>query len=468
MKKRSALLVCLVLVYSGTGLLRAQGNIAGDWQGAINLSGISLGIHVHFKGVNDSLTATIDIPMQMAKGLPLTNVRAIPPAVHFELAAGPGLAVFEGMLRGDSISGDFRQGAAAAKFSLHREAIQKEGTTIVSLPYREEEVKIVNGDITLAGTLSLPERGGPFPAAILITGSGAQNRDEEIFGFAPFKILADHLTRNGIAVLRCDDRGIGGSTGSMTTATTVDFAVDVTAMMRFLQARGDIKGSQIGLIGHSEGAVVASMVAAGSRDPAFVVFLSGPAMRGDSVILEQIRVMGRMQGEDEEAIQRGLALERRVFATVRAQKGWDALRMDLLAEMRHSMDRLPADQKAALSDSVLAGRLDLQMKAIQTPWFGFFISHDPTENLSGIRCPVLAMFGDLDKQVPPALNAEPMKRGLQKNGNPDVTVSIVPGVNHLYQKAVTGSPMEYAGLEKKFADGVLEQLSAWLTKRITP
>jgi uncharacterized protein len=466
--KRIVVVVCMILMCSGSQLLRAQESLAGDWQGTINLPGFSLGINVHFKGANDSLMATIDIPMQMAKELPLTNVRVKLPAVHFELPAGPGLAIFEGVLQKDSISGDFRQGAAAAKFSLHRSEMQKERATEAPPSYREAEVKITNGNITLAGTLTLPERGESFPAAILITGSGAQNRDEEIFGFRPFRILADHLTRNGYAVLRCDDRGVGGSTGTMTTATTADFATDVTAMMGFLQARADIKKSQIGLIGHSEGAVVASMVAAGSRDPAFVVLLSGPAMRGDSVIFEQIKTLGHLQGESEEAIQRGLALQGRVFATVRAQKGWDLLRTELLSEMRHAMESLAADQKSTITDSVLNARLDLQMKAIQTPWFAFFISHDPTADLAGIHCPVLALFGGLDQQVAPNLNAGPMKAALLKSGNTDVTVTIIPGVNHLYQKAVTGGPSEYAGLEKKFADGVLGVLSDWLAKRIKP
>ncbi len=465
MNARMVLLCCLATAFAAMNTSLAQERVAGEWEGAISLPGIDLGILVRFSGPNDSLQATIDIPMQMAKGLPLTNVRTDPPSVHFELPAGPGLAIFEGTVAGDSIGGNFRQGGVTARFRLHRKGEPKSLAPVPPPPYREEEVHVPNGDVTLAGTLSLPPKGGPFAAAILLTGSGAQNRDEELFGFRPFKILADHLTRNGYAVLRCDDRGVGGSTGNMSTSTTSDFAQDALAMFRFLQARSDIERSRIGFIGHSEGAEVAAMSAVRSPDVAFVILLAGPALPGDTIILSQIAALGRLQGESEANIERGLALERRVFATVREQKGWDELRAALLEEMRRSVDRLPADQKAAMTDSTLAARLDIQMHAIRTPWFAFFISHDPAQDLAGVRCPLLALFGELDQQVSPSLNLQPMSLALSKGGNPDVTLFTVPGVNHLFQKAVTGSPAEYAGLDKEFAEGVLDRLTAWLKKR---
>ncbi len=467
MKTTRVLVICLTALLLTAGNLLAQQPLAGDWEGAIKLPGVDLGIIVRFAGPDDSLSATIDIPMQMAKGLPLTNVRAAHPAVHFELPAGPGLAVFDGVIAGDSITGDFRQAGIIAKFGLRSTAAPKPAEKVAPPPYREEEVRISSDTITLAGTLSMPPEGGPFPAVILITGSGAQNRDEEIFGFAPFRILADHFTRNGFAVLRCDDRGIGGSTGDMTTSTTADFSKDVRAMLRYLQDRPEIQPSKIGLLGHSEGSHVAAMTAAGPSNVAFAILLAGPAVRGDSVILSQIRALGKEQGETDENIQHGIALQRRVFATARDQKDWDDLRAALLEEMRLSFNRLPAEQRAAMGnpDSLLAARTDMQMKAIRTPWFAFFASYDPAGDLAKIRCPVLALFGELDQQVLPSLNMQPMKEALARNGNPDVTVKVVAGVNHLFQKATTGSPAEYAGLEKRFADGVLDLLMEWMKKR---
>jgi uncharacterized protein len=467
MKSLTTVLLAVVAAMFAPHFGMSQPKLAGDWYGAIALPGVNLGMIVHFAGPNDSLRATIDIPMQMAMGLRLTNVRASLPNVHFELPAGPGLAVFDGTLAGDSITGGFHQASITATFSLGRFAPQKAPATPPP-PYREEEVVVHNSDVTLAGTLTLPEKGGPFPAAILITGSGAQNRDEEIFGFAPFRILADHLTRKGIAVLRCDDRGVGGSTGSMAVSTTADFAGDVRAMFAFLQARSDIKASRVGLIGHSEGGEIAAMVASGSKEVAFVVLLAGPAIRGDSTILSQIRLLARAQGESEDAIEHALTIQRRVFATVRAGTGWEDLREQLLHEMHASIDRLPEDQRAAaqVSDSVLASRVDVQMRALRTPWFAYFISCDPVAYLANIACPVLALFGELDQQVPVALNGQPMKEALGRHGNPDITVTTLPAVNHLFQKAVTGNPSEYAGLEKKFGEGVLDQITAWLLKRV--
>jgi len=467
MNTRLGVLAVLTLFFFCSTSLTAQTLVAGEWEGFIALPGMNLGIAVHFGGTNDSLQATIDIPMQMAKGLPLRNVRAALPSVHFELPAGPGLALFDGTAAGDSIAGDFRQGSVSARFSLRRTGAPKAEADVPPPPYREEEVVIANGDVKLAGTLSTPKAGGPFPAAILLTGSGPQNRDEEIFGFKPFKILADHLTRNGFAVLRCDDRGVGGSSGDMKTSTTADFSRDALAMHAFLQTRREVKRSMIGLIGHSEGAEVAAMTAAVSKDVAFVVLLAGPAIPGDSTILSQIEILGRMGGESDSNITHGLQMQRMVFATVRAQKGWDQLREMLMTEMRRSLDRMPSEQKAGIQnpDSMIAARVDLQMNALRTPWFAFFISHDPAADLAKIRCPVFALFGELDKQVSPALNVQPMSAALSKSGNHDVQVVTISGVNHLFQKAVTGSPAEYAGLEKKFSDGLLEQVSTWLKKR---
>jgi pimeloyl-ACP methyl ester carboxylesterase len=209
------------------------------------------------------------------------------------------------------------------------------------------------------------------------------------------------------------------------------------------------------------------MTAAASKDVAFIVLLAGPAIPGDSTILSQIEVLGRSGGESDENIKHGLELERRVFATVRAQKGWDELRSMLIVEMRRSLDRTEAEKKAGIQnpDSMIAASVELQMNALRTPWFAFFISHDPAADLARIRCPVLALFGELDMQVAPSLNVQPMSSALSKSGNNDVQVVTISGANHLFQKAVTGSPAEYAGLEKKFADGVLDQLTTWLRKR---
>lgn len=447
--------------------LHAQPSLTGSWEGAIVLPGLDLGIIVHFTGTDETPKATIDIPMQMAKGLPLINVSVQQQKVHFELQAGPGVAVFDGTRSGDSISGGFLQAGTSARFHLHRVLSSPAAQVLPPPPYRESEVTIVNGEISLAGTLTIPFSGGPHPAAILLTGSGAQNRDEDIFGFRPFWILADQLTRHGFAVLRCDDRGVGGSIGTMNSSTSRDFSSDAMAMLRFLQKHPDIRPDRIGLIGHSEGASVGAMCASTSPDVAFLVLLAGPALPGDSIILSQIEVLGRLQGESEEEIQRGLNVQRRVFETVKSQTGWNEVRELLTGEMRRSFDRLSDGDrtKTPNQDSLLAARVDLQMNALRSPWFTFFVSHDPATDLARVRCPVLALFGELDKQVLPSRHRPALESAIKAGGNTEVTVSVIPQANHLFQEAQTGAPSEYGSLKKEFAKGVLEELVAWLTKR---
>ncbi len=242
------------------------------------------------------------------------------------------------------------------------------------------------------------------------------------------------------------------------------------AMVKSLTARPDIRASQVGLIGHSEGALVASMCAAGSHDIAFLVLLAGPALPGDSTILSQIDALGRLAGQTPEEIGRNQAAERRVFATVRAQKGWDDLRTFLRAEIHRNLAHMPAEQKAALTnpDSLADATLESQMKAVQTPWFRYFITHDPVPDLEKVRCPVLALYGDLDKQVILSLNNLRMTTALTSRGNTDVRVVTIPGANHLFQRAVTGHPGEYPSLDKAFAEGVLDEISSWMKTHFPP
>jgi uncharacterized protein len=459
----------LTLVIAGalfiSSNVHAQTTAAGLWDGAIVLPGVNLGIMVHLKGPDSSLKATIDIPMQLALGLPLKNVTLKNGRLRFELPAGPGLATFEGPLTGDSIAGDFRQGTIASRFHLKRVGPPDPDLTDPPVPYRSEEVKVQNGEVSLAGTLTLPPGKGPFAAVVLLTGSGAQDRDEEIFGFTPFKILADTLSRAGIAVLRCDDRGVGGSTGSMAGSTSADFAGDARAMRKFLAGRPEIDPKKIGLLGHSEGALVAAMVAAQDPGVPFIVLLAGPSIPGDSVILSQIAMLGKGQGMADEDLRRSIALERHALACAKQDAGWDELQGMLTAEMRRERESMPDDQKRGLTDSIIDVRVGLQMKSLRSPWFRSFVSHDPASDLRKVGCPVLALFAELDQQVPPSLNRGPMEEALRSAGNHKADFRILPGANHLFQQARTGSPTEYASLEKKFTGGLLPLVTDWLLSR---
>jgi pimeloyl-ACP methyl ester carboxylesterase len=468
--KKAAFVTYLVLMICFPGRLQAQSKFEGFWTGGIAVLGSELNIAVSVTPSGDSLRATIDIPQQGAMNLPLRNVRYSSPVVYFELPAGPGLAVFDGKLKGDSIAGDFTQAGIQGKFHLRRDVVKKEETTVEApLPYRVENVVFHNLDVALAGTLTMPSVAGKHPAVILITGSGPQNRDEELFGFKPFRIIADHLTRKGVAVLRYDDRGVGGSTGNINQSTTADFATDVEQAIRFLKARADINPTQIGLCGHSEGGIVAPMLAARSTEVAFIVLLAGPAISGDSLVLFQVQNLARQGGASKEEIERTLALQRRTFQCVRSDKGWDDLKEEMRKEAVMSLDKMTPEQRKQIADpdKFIDMTITTQLQGVKTPWFKFFATYDPLPALKRVRCPVLALFGERDMQVPVSLNKNPMERAFAAGGNNDYTISIIPGANHLFITAPTGSPLEYAGLKKEFAPGVLDQISDWILKHVT-
>jgi pimeloyl-ACP methyl ester carboxylesterase len=463
---------CLSLV-AATALLavtplNAQGSVDGDWEGAIVVLGQEIGIVVHFATADDGLTGTIDVPMQGAAGLPLSDLRYAHPSIHFEMLPGPRVAVFDGTVEVDSIGGAFTQSGMDGSFWLRpSESSPQASEAEEPLPYTEEEIQFENGDITLAGTLTLPEGPGPHPAVVMITGSGAQNRDEEIFGFKPFRMIADHLTRNGIGVLRYDDRGVGGSTGNVQDATTNDFAADALAGLRFLQQRPDIRSDAVGLIGHSEGAIAAPIAAARSPDVAFIVLLAGTAVTGEEVLYEQGQLILAANGATPEQLETQRQTQAMIFEAIRTDEGWDHVREHLEQQVRESVDQLPPAQREAIADvdAWVASRVEPQITGVRTAWFRFFLDYNPVTALEHVTVPVLAVFGEKDLQGPPSITLEPLEEALKAAGNQDYQIEVLPKTNHLFLASETGSPSEYAALEKQFVPGFLELISGWIGKR---
>ncbi len=436
-----------------------QAPATGAWEGTIDVSGVSLRMRVVFTPAAEGLTAAIDIPQQGASGLPLRNVRVEGSAVHFELPTSAAAAVFEGTLSGASMKGTFTQGAAVGTFSLTRAA---DVAPDPPLPYREEQVTFANGDVTLAGTLTVPEAGGPFPAVALLTGSGAQNRDEEIFGFKIFRVIADHLTRQGIAVLRYDDRGVGGSTGSIARSTTEDFSRDAGAALAFLRGRQEIDGARVGLVGHSEGAAAAAMAAAGPDGPAFLVLLAGPGLPGEAVTRQQVTDAARLMGATDGQLAAILAAHRRVNELALQGATRDELTPAVRGLIRAQLEGRPAPQVAAIGDldAFIDGRVGAAVSNVMTPWWRFFLSFDPATALAKVTCPTLVIFGGKDTQVPPSLHRAPVEAALQ--GNPRVRVVEYASANHLFQEAITGQVAEYQVLEKAFVPGLVDELATWI------
>jgi uncharacterized protein len=443
--------------------LFAQQPFDGRWEGAIAITGIELQIVVTFTSTGNAISGTIDIPQQGAAGLPLTNITASIPKIHFELQAGPGIALFDGILNNGSIKGDFSQAGVKGTFALKSITVEPE-----KIPYKQEEVIFYNGDIHLAGTLTLPADPGPFPAVVMITGSGPQNRDEELLGLKPFKIISDYFTRHRIAVLRYDDRGVGGSTGNINESTSEDFAGDVIQAVKYLQGRSEINHKKIGLCGHSEGGLIAPMVASRMHDIAFIIMISGPGVEGHEILTEQLRLIMRADGVSVPDIEKQIAVQKEILTAVIAHAPASELKERIRTLAKEQIESLRPEQKKAIGniDQYVEKIIDAKLAAVQSRWFRFFIAYDPATALEKVHCPVLAIFGERDLQVPADLNKAKIEAALQRAGNSDVTTKIFPQANHLFQSAGTGSPSEYGQLKKEFVPGFLDTMTEWILKRV--
>ena len=326
-------------------------------------------------------------------------------------------------------------------------------------PYQVQEVAFTNpsAEITLAGTLTIPTTGGPFPGVILITGSGPQDRDETIMEHKPFWVLADHLTRAGLAVLRYDERGVGASTGKFTGANSRDLAEDVEAALAFLKQRAEVDGSQIGLIGHSEGGYVAPMIAARRDDVAWIVMLAGTGVTGEQILLNQAERIARAGGAKETDISLNRRLQRVLFHAVRAGTSADQITSKLEAFVT-TLE--PEEQKHVAVSAARSG-----IPQLLDPWFRFFLDYDPSVALARVRCPVLVLNGERDLQVDPELNLPAIRAALRAGGNQRFEIHTLSRLNHLFQECRTGLPGEYRQIEQTMAPVVLERIARWIRQR---
>ncbi|MGW6123046.1 alpha/beta hydrolase family protein [Nocardia sp. NPDC055165] len=430
----------------------AAPTVRGSWHGDIEVPGqpIAIGVSIAEDG-----SATIDIPAQGVRDAPLKDVRTEPDRVEFTIPDAPGDPGFRGKLDGDRLTGDWVQSGEKAPVTLQRgkiENLPRPQDPKPPYPYRSEDVTYRNGDITIAGTLTEPEGSGPFPAMLLITGSGPQDRNEELMGHRPFQLLADTFTRAGYAVLRTDDRGVGGTSGTLDDATYPDLAADAAAGLAFLRTRPEIDPARVGLFGHSEGGYLAPMVAAlPGSDVAFAVLMAGPSVPGADVLIEQNKVIMASTGAPQDQIDQQVAYVSEWSRLLRAGDIEGARAFT----QRHN-DSLPVAERAP--QEVVDG--------FNTPYMTSFITHDPKPTLQALRVPVLAFFGDKDQQVIATQNEGPMRENLA--AAPDATVHTFPGLNHLMQPTATGKPSEYATIETTIDPAVLTYVTGWLTQRVPP
>ncbi len=433
--------------------------VEGLWQSALEAHGMRLRLQLHVShDTEDELVAALDSLDQDVSGLPAINVLLKEAAFHFEIPAVAG--AFDGTLNAskNKLSGNWSQTGAEEKLEFTRSdqplELRRPQNPAKPYPYREEQISFSNpaAGVSLAGTLTLPKGAGPFPAALLIAGSGPHDRDEALANHLPFLVLADHLTRNGIAVLRYDKRGIGQSSGSVDKATTLDLAADAQAAIAYLKTRKEIDPSKIALIGHSEGAMIAPLLASQSKDVACVVLLAAPATIGEDTLLHQSELIGRAGGLTDEQLEASLNFDHAAYDLVRTETDTAVLNEKLNGLVKGS----------ALDAAMPPAVLEPQLRMMESPWFRFFLDYDPLPNLKALHVPVLALYGQKDLQVPVKPNLALLQQALQDGGNKDVDVRELPGLNHLFQHAYSGTPTEYAAIEETFSPEALQLISGWL------
>jgi hypothetical protein len=465
----------------------------GEWEGVLVAGPQQLPIifHVTEADGGGGLAATMDSPAQNAFGLPMDAVTVSGDSVSMTLTAAQ--ARYDGVLTedGSTLEGTWTQGPASLELVLERGGGDGDGgaasgdagpagggipdpserpqTPKPPHPYASRDVSFDGaGDFSLAGTLTVPRGDGPHPGVILVSGSGPQDRDETLLGHKPFAVLADHLTRAGIAVLRYDDRGVAASGGVFATATSDDLARDAEAALSWLASRPEVDGDRVGIVGHSEGGLIAPLVASRSELPAFLVLLAGPGMSGAEIILDQTAAGARVQGVDEAYIEESLAVTRALFEIAAREPDAEAAAAEMAALLRARMADVAAETRAmaGIQEGGEEAWIASQVERVNTPWFRYFLGYDPVPALEAVRVPVLAVNGELDVQVTPEANLAAIAAALERAGNPDVTVRELPGLNHLFQEAETGSPAEYAAIDQTMSPRLLELVADWIVARV--
>jgi pimeloyl-ACP methyl ester carboxylesterase len=447
-----------------------QQNLEGIWTGKLALPN-SMELTIVFNLSKDDAgkySTTLDSPDQGAIAIPTESTTINGDSILIKIPVIQGFYAGKIFFDNMEIVGKWYQGGMSLDLSVKKvdklEGPKRPQEPKEPFPYYSEEVLFENelDNVVLAGTLTFPKQGNNFPAVVMITGSGGQNRNEELLGHKPFLVIADYLTKNGIAVLRFDDRGIAQSTGDHNAATSEDFARDVLSAIDFLKTRKEMNQSKIGLIGHSEGGLIAPMVAVQSNDVAFIVLMAGTGIPGDSILYLQGALIQRAEGTSEDEIQRSITLQKEIFSIVKNTDNDELLNKNLEEKFRSEYSKMTEDEKNKLGDPEVY--LKMQMQTITSPWFKYFLRYDPGPTLEQVKCPVLAINGEKDLQVPPKENLSAIASALKKGNNTNFETKELAGLNHLFQTSTTGKISEYGKIEETISPVALETILNWIKK----
>jgi pimeloyl-ACP methyl ester carboxylesterase len=471
-------LICLAVIIASSlsiiGFTQQQDiseiSIEGIWEGKLKVPGVELVIVFKIsKNSDGALTATLDSPDQGVTGIPVEEVIFKDNALRLEVKSVG--AVFEGKVSEDFsfIEGEFNQAGQSFPLTVKRvdKAVEILRPQVPKKPYPYIEKKVaytnLKAGVKLVGTLTLPSDNGVFPAVLLITGSGPQDRDETIYGHHPFLILADYLAHQGIAVLRVDDRGVGESTGDFSQATSEDFASDVLAGVEYLKTCKGIDPKKIGLIGHSEGGLIAPMVAVKSPDVAFIVLMAGTGLTGEGILYLQGALISRAMGVNEEDILKKSQFNEKIFSVLKEEENKKIAEERLRQIFMEDWGKMSDEEKEQIGDPEVF--LEAQLQDLLSPWLKFFLTYDPKPTLSKVKCPVLAINGEKDLQVPPKENLSAIEEALKAGGNQNYTIKELPGLNHLFQTAQIGVPSEYVKIEETISPVALKIIGDWILKQ---
>ncbi len=448
-------------VHATTGAAADTSRFLGDWVGTLTVGNTDLRVVFRIKrDVRGEVTGTMDSPDQGATDIPIERI--LIDADTLRLAVPLIAGQFAGVLTDSAqvLKGQWAQGGQRLPLRLERTenapTVRRPQEPTAPYPYASETVTFRNesAGVTLEGTLTRPETDAPVPGVVLVAGSGPTDRNATIMGHKPFLVLADALTRRGLAVLRFDERGVGQSGGTQAGATSADLAEDVEAAVEALAQRARVRSEQIGLIGHSEGGLIAPMVAARSERVAFLVLLAAPGVPGDAILASQLDRRIREQGADRRtrALQRGT--QERIFKVLKR----DADSAEIASRLRKIMI-----QSRGIEGEEVINR---EVQRLMNPWLRFFISHDPLPTLRKVDVPVLALAGAKDQQVAPDTNQAAIAEALNAPSNPDVTVRTLDGLNHLFQTAETGDPSEYGRIQETFDPTAIDVLADWIGEQV--
>ena len=450
----------------------AKDQIPGSWQGVLNVGSQEFRLVFNLSlSEDDSFSATLDSPDQGAMAIPLGEVSLAEDSIRIEAPVVKGF--YLGKFTSDSsLNGEWYQSGRSFTLDLGKQAkafvLNRPQEPQPPYPYKEEEISFSNTKqgFSLGGTLSLPEGEGPFPAVLLVSGSGSQNRDEEIFGHKPFKLIADQLTRDGIAVLRYDDRGVASSGGNSTGASTGDYAEDARSAIDYLLKRSEIDHSKIGIIGHSEGGMIAFILASSHDDIGFIITLSGPGVDGKTILLEQSEHIARLSGVSPSILEDNNIVMTEVYDIMIANESFQVWEEEVL----NFTSKFYSEKGTEVYNEgdIERGKNNLLSSIPESAyvWMRYFVMFDPASLFGSINCPVLALNGEKDCQVLPEQNIDAIKSGFNSSGNEKVTTMMLPGLNHLFQNCETGLPNEYGIIEETFDQKTLDIMSDWILKSL--